>query len=188
MSNKVRSIVSAITAGCLALAGQTALALPNLGPSGTPDIVSGSSESTRVLRSDSFTDEAGRQISYELWIDEGVIYGDARIVDTRDNHLELWREGDVIYYEGVIAGEATAGEMPADFDADSDQAFCPGLLILICIGALFLGSGSGCAHETPSQTGCAPEVPGTSVPGGQGGNPEGGGDDEPVPPGGGDAE
>ncbi len=184
-------LTSTITAGCLALASQTALALPNISAA-TPIADATSSESVRVLKSGSLVDEAGREISYELWIDGGVIYGDARVEDTRGNVLELWRDGDVIFYEGMLGGEPVVGDIPADIDANTEQAFCPGLLILLCIGAIFLGGGSsGCAHS--KGTGCdggPTHVPGDQGQGDGGGGAPGDGPDEEEPPpgGGGDAE
>ncbi len=172
-----QTIVSTITAGCLALASTTALALPNLDATPTDS-------SEQVLESGSLVDDEGRRISYEIWIDDGVIYGDARVEDTHGNHLELWREGDVIHYEGVLGGEAAAGELPADIDANTEQAFCPGWLVLLCIGAAFLTSG-GCTYTGGCVEGDKPE---TEVPDGQGGVPEEDEEDEPIPPGGGDAE
>ncbi len=57
-------LTSTITAGCLVIASQTALALPNIGAP-TPIADSIASESVRVLKSGSLVDEDGRQISYD---------------------------------------------------------------------------------------------------------------------------
>ncbi len=182
--------MSTITAGCMALASTTALALPNIGAMPAP--ATDSTQSVRVLKSGSLVDDEGRQISYEVWIDGGVIYGDARIDDDDGNHLELWREGDVIHYEGVMDGQTATGENPAGVDINTQPQKCVGWLFLVCLGALFLNSG-GCAHEDKTSGGCVPEKGPTDVPGGQGGAPEepgdGDGDDEPPPPpGGGDPD
>jgi hypothetical protein len=173
-------IIALLTTGCFTFMTQLTLSAPAAAapPSAATEVVA---DGTRVIESDSLIDAQGRQIDYELWLEDGIIYGDARVVATDGSYLELWRHGDIIHYEGAVDGEPVTGELPIDADLDAAPA-CLGWFALVCVGALFLNSG-GCAIFE----GCVP-TPKPEPPGGQGGVPEGEEPNEDSPAGGGDGE
>jgi hypothetical protein len=158
--------------------------LPALGVEPSPIVAS--DVVVEFLDRGSYTDEAGREISFAVWLEDGELQADVSIFDpaTRDT-LELWLDGRDLVFEGVFDHERFRGSAPlVDFDAGNQAPICVGWVMLVCVGALVILSSSsgGCA----ALEGCLPP-PDTTVPGEQGGVP-GGGDGESESDSGGDGD
>lgn len=112
----------------------------------------------------------------DLYVTEGAdgLLVEATLTDpATDDSVDVWTDGDTVWWSGTVDGEPTTGTVPLPVSPDDPKpepeplCFTP-VSAIICVGVVVLAAAS-CAHTTW----CIRD-PDTEVPGEPGGVPPGG--------------